>query len=68
VDGANLRNHRVKAMKAESKDLKAEVWSVRDYPITIDTLKPLFHLLGFASKNISKLNDFLFNQTSIPKD
>lgn len=36
--------------------------------MSIDTLKPLFHILGFASKNISKLNEFLFSQTSIPSD
>jgi hypothetical protein len=36
-----------------------EVWAVKHYPISIATLKPLFNILGFASKNISKLNEFL---------
>ena len=57
-----------KIVKREKKEVKVEVWAVKDYPILIDTLKPLFHILGFASKNISKLNDFLYNQTQIPQD
>mmetsp|Transcript_40989 Transcript_40989/g.39525 ORF Transcript_40989/g.39525 Transcript_40989/m.39525 type:complete len:94 (+) Transcript_40989:235-516(+) len=61
-------NHPSKNLKKESKDIKLEVWSVKDYPICISTLKPLFHILGFASKNISKFNEFLNNQRSIPEN
>ena len=46
-------------MKKENKEFKVEVWAVKDYPISINTLKPLFHILSFASKNISKFNEFL---------
>jgi hypothetical protein len=51
----------LKVIKQEKKELKVEVWAVKNYPILIDTLKPLFHILGFASKNISKFNDFIYN-------
>ena len=54
--------------KKETKEIKLEVWAVKNYPISIKTLKPLFHILGFASKNISKFNEFLNNQKSIPED
>jgi len=45
------------------------MWTVKDFPINISILKPLFHILGFASKNISKVNEFLFNKEgSTPMD
>lgn len=45
------------------------MWTVMDFPIKIEILKPLFHILGFASKNISKVNDFLFSkEASVPMD
>lgn len=53
---------------SSTKDLKVEVYAVEDFPISLKTLKPLFHILGFASKNISKVNDFLFNQAHIPQN
>jgi hypothetical protein len=58
----------MKITKRDVKDIKIEVWAVKGYPISVKTLKPLFKILGFASKNISKFNDVLCNQTSIPED
>ena len=49
----------MKIVKNEKKEFKIEVWTVDNYPINIKTLKPLFHILGFASKNISKFNEFI---------
>lgn len=57
-----------KPFKKDNKEIKAEIWTVKDFPISIETLKPLFHILGFASKNISKFNDFLNNQATIPEE
>ena len=51
----------MKVVKRDSKEISVQVWAVKDYPISIETLRPLFHILGFASKNISKFNDFLYN-------
>ncbi|CDW83158.1 UNKNOWN [Stylonychia lemnae] len=62
------RNTSNKKKKTDNKDVKVEMWAVRDFPINIATLRPLFHIMGFASKNISKFNDFLFNQAQIPSE
>jgi hypothetical protein len=51
----------MKVVKRDNKEISVQVWAVKDYPISIETLRPLFHILGFASKNISKFNDFLYN-------
>lgn len=60
-DKASEECKTMRVVKRDSKEIQVEVWAVRDYPISIDTLRPLFHILGFASKNISKFNDFLYN-------
>eukprot|EP00347_Sterkiella_histriomuscorum_P011537 403372077 len=55
-------------IKKQQKEIQLELYTVQDYPINVETLRPLFHILGFASKNISKFNDFIFNQVQISKD
>ncbi len=62
----NKKIEKSKVAQSTAKDLKVEVYAVDNFPISLQTLKPLFHILGFASKNISKVNDFLFNQAHIP--
>jgi hypothetical protein len=48
-----------KKIKTEQKTISASVWAAKDYPISVETLQPLFHVLSFASKNISKFNEFI---------
>lgn len=63
------RNHlSANNSKRENKEIKVEVFAVKDFPIQINTMKPLFNILGFAQKNIAKFDDFIFNQATIPFD
>ena len=55
---------RAEAKKKESgsesqKKLTANVWLCEDYPISMKELQPILHVLGFASKHMQKLKDFL---------
>ena len=51
-------------VKQEKKRVEVEIWGVNaeEFPLKLSMLKPIFHVLSFAQKNISKINDFLFCQ------